>query len=311
MVTSEELESMPRALREQYEAAHKDAALATAKPEPEAAETAQEPAPPVEDGTQDSQPAETNTEAERALKLEHSLRVLQGKYNAETARMRQQIADQERQIAEMRQQPAAKAQPETPEDRVKRYGLSEEEADFGDDAISLSEKVVDARLKDIKAEIETLRAKSAPADPPQDEGRSELPQEFFQILGSVAPSYERLNNDQGFLAWLNEYDPILGVQRDAAFKHAAYVDQDAPRVAAFFNEYERRAKKPAKTPSIANQVMPTTTGARPAPGELPTFTVAEIDEFMADVTRGKYPQGQAATRLAQIRAAFKDNRVRM
>jgi hypothetical protein len=168
--------------------------------------------------------------------------------------------------------------------------------------------------------------------------------QIYQDLAQEIPDWETQNNDEGFKHWLTQIDPLSGVQRVTLLSNAFNTGQ-ASRVVAAFKGYraELAALGPAQTQrsrpgngvesregenATYSQGNPTTTPAvdltslaapgRARPGQIqsspdkPIITGAEIAQFYADVTRGRYAGRDDEYRQieAQIQEAMRDGRIR-
>ena len=169
-------------------------------------------------------------------------------------------------------------------------------------------------------------------------------QQIYQDLQREVPDWETQNSDEGFKHWLNQIDPLSGQQRLILLNNA-YNTGHASGVVAAFKGYkaEQAALGPAQTQgsrpgngtessgsgnATYSQGNPVTTPAvdlaslaapgRARPGQIqaspdkPLITGAEITQFYADVTRGKYAGRDDEYRLieSQIQEALRDGRVR-
>ena len=129
----------------------------------------------------------------------------------------------------------------------------------------------------------------------------------------LAGKWRTLNEDPGFLAWLDEVDVMSSEQR-LSLLHRAYHRGDGERVKNFFRAY------------LAQQFQPSSRTEHRLPFEAgrsrPSVSVSEIDRrrvwrrdeiagFYNDVRAGKYA-GREAERLrieAEIIAAAREHRV--
>lgn len=138
---------------------------------------------------------------------------------------------------------------------------------------------------------------------------------FLERLKVRVPDYESINTSDGFLAWLDEIDPVYGLPRQDALTKAGDA-RDAERVAAIFLAYKATLQAPAPTPpattKLDKQVAPRSTASTPAPTPARvTFTVAEVQAFYRAVQRGEYRgrEAEAAALEQTYNAALAEGRI--
>jgi len=157
---------------------------------------------------------------------------------------------------------------------------------------------------------------------------------FYDSLDKELPDWEQTNNDPQFLHWLSQVDPYSGrVRKDLLTE--AHSRKEASRVLSFIKGFraERAAVSPVEdlqptrangggsnapppSPTIELQSLAAPgrakSGQPPTPPDNPFFTHAQVSQFYADVTKGKY-EGRDAEKTAleqQIFSAAKEGRVR-
>jgi len=275
-------------------------ATVTTEPAPEPApEPTPEPAPePVVEDTS-----------------EHKYKVLQGKYNAEVPRLQRELKDTKEMLGDMRQrvtntesliasmQHVATPAPEAPPAASDLPVVTEDEtAQFGADLESYIERVsarklmpeIEARLAPVNDRIigvEQNASKAAHNVAVSERGKVIL------ALTEAVPNWEKQNEDEDFLKWLNESDPYSGVPRGQLLTNA-FSSHDSTRVIAFFKGFQTEnavvAPEPEVTPSattvepqrkLDDLVAPGTpkTGTTSAPNESGkrVWTQKDISAFYA------------------------------
>jgi hypothetical protein len=145
-------------------------------------------------------------------------------------------------------------------------------------------------------------------------------------LDNRMPDWRKINTDQNFLSWLGLPDAYSGAIRHEMLK-AAYTQGNASRVLAFFNGFlsEEATVAPQAQPvpgTTTVQKVPLQNLAAPGkakaaattvPGsaEKPIITRAEITQFYADCTAGRYrtrePERQRIE--AEIFSAQREGRI--
>jgi hypothetical protein len=285
---------------------------------------------------------------------EQKYKVLQGKYNAEVPRLQTKVRDQDEAIRQLREQLTAtqnllaslSAQRESapagdpPSARTPaqptRLVKDEEVREFGADLIDVMRRVVREEQASLLPEIDRRVAPVAQRVDQVAQAATSVAQRVAQsdqqtvlsMLDQQVPKWRELNEDQGFLEWLDQIDPFSGYKRGALLQQA-YKAHDGPRVVAFFNGYlkEHAAVTPpappaAPAPAAAPQktldkfVAPGTpkTGAASTPdgSGKRVWSRAEIGKFYADVQAGRYrtrPDEQKKLE-ADIFAAQREGRIR-
>jgi len=139
---------------------------------------------------------------------------------------------------------------------------------------------------------------------------------FLVGLGQQVSDWEALNVDQGFLAWLQQVDPVYGVPRQAALSNA-YEVLDVTRVANIFKAYKQtlpQTPAPSKAKQeLQRQVAPTRTRSTTTPSDNVNdkiFTNQDIEQFYNDWRRGFYDEQEAADMEKQIHTAIAEGRIR-
>jgi hypothetical protein len=240
--------ALPKAVQEQVKAANDYLASLKTPPSPPAGEkpATPPPAPPPDDTWQ------------------HKYAVLQGKYNAEVPRLQKTLNEQTDLIRDMRQRltntetmvaaarlagpPAPPAPPPPSED------LAPEEVEtYGEDLVNVMRRL--ARVEATKL-VPAIVAPVADRVAKVEQGTSHVKetvarsnqQETLRLLAAAVPNWAELDKDQGFLAWLDKVDAFAGQKRGVLLRQA-FVANDATRVIAFFQGYQKEnAAVPPETP---------------------------------------------------------------
>lgn len=217
---------------------------------------------------------------------------LQGKYNAEVPRLYSEIAGLKIKMAEMVQQkivPAAPAAPPVPEEepasiKYMRKELPEFEGAVTFLANKIAEEKLTAKLKDIDGRVEHVEATTV-------ETAGNI---FYKYLDDNVKNWRAINNDPGFLNWLNEPDRYSGMTKGQLLQ-GSYNKFDGISVANFFNDYIT-AKNPTSAPAAppapdVNKFTHTPPGSTTPPTAPPpeeTMSRGDVKKFYDDVASGKY-----------------------
>lgn len=263
-----------------------------------------------------TEPRQTPTPAPAPVNhenFEQKFRSLQGKYDAEMPVLRGQVQTYERinqnlsaqvaqlaeQVSNFSRQPAPVAVPAT-------AAVTDKDVEqYGSELIELIKRVSGADAQAVaahlKGEINSL-ANAVSRDVVSVKQNLQQTDRvlYEQRLDAAVPNWRQINVDPGWLAWLNEYDPILGSARQAALTDA-YNKYDDARTVAFLNTYlaATRSQPAVTTPrdELARQVAPRTATASVPSNDQPNtariWTQQEIGNFYRDLLQGKYKHSVA------------------
>lgn len=312
---------LPRAVQEQADAA--DALMAgfenpnapAVDPEtglpvaaPEVADVADAaPAPPPA-----AAPAPAPQEP-AAEEWKHKYFTLKGMFDAEVPRLNTQVKTLSAQVQELANRPAPAAAPAVPAQLI----TDQDRESFGADLVGLIERGTQQAVAPLQAQLDAALAENAQLK--QQVGQvsqsqaQNAEQVFFGKLGAQIQELEKKNGDAGFLAWLNEVDPIYGLPRKVALDNAVSV-KDVVRTANIFNSYfTAKPVPPAPAPNpLAKQVTPARTraSAEPVAPQTIAWTHQLIEQFYAMQRQGAIPTDEAARLEADLQAAVAEGRVR-
>jgi outer membrane murein-binding lipoprotein Lpp len=252
---------------------------------------------------------------------EHKFRTLQGKYNAEIPELRAQNRTYESQLGQLTQQvnaltEVAKTAAAKPQERAQVDPKDVES--FGADLIEMVQRYAEQSYGAIKNEFGSFASK-LDARVAELEGRVQgvtqrtaatLEEQFYTTLAKLVPDWQAVNQDQKFLDWLAEVDPIYGVPRQMGLNQA-HKSLSADHAAKVFQTY--KSSIPAK-PALSAQVAPRSSAATqtPAPqGARAPITKKQIHDFYLAQAQGRYKGREAeAQRLENdINSAVAEGRV--
>lgn len=247
---------------------------------------------------------------------EHKYRVLQTKYDAEVPRLYGQVRELTESLDQLSQRLESSLQPSEIEapSAFDNKSLDDLRKEFGDD-------FVDAMLKVAAAEAER-QVKLQTAESKQRltrlEGREQetTKERFYSQLEARVPNWNEINADQGWLSWLQEYDPIVGATRQAALDSAAGT-MDAIRVAAIFDSYlltrqhiQRAPVSSAPSRAMQEQIAPRGQGG--STGSVPTrkvYSEAETKELLSMHHMRRLSRDQQDALEREIEMAYHEGRV--
>lgn len=190
---------------------------------------------------------------------------------------------------------------------------------FGADLVEMVQRgaatAIDAAISRFESTAKTLETRVASLETALNgvskRTDASLEDQFYATLEKLVPDWKQINDDEGFLAWLAEVDPVYGVQRQVGLS-AAHQALRADHAANVFNAFKAQ-RKPRASPS--DLAAPRSSGASTelAAPEAPTFvTTKDIQTFYHDVSRGAYKgrEAEMMRREQEITQAVAENRVR-
>lgn len=246
---------------------------------------------------------------------------LKGKYDAEVPRLHQQVRDLTDQLGSIRKDidAAKKVEAEAPKEKVS-YVTDADREEYGDDLIDFQRRVAkeasqeyEGRFEKQEAVIDELRKQVSTAGDQVGE------MSFTRKLNALVPGFDQLDNDDRWVSWLNENDPMSrGPRREQA--QSAFDRGDAEAVAHYvklFNESVapvEQGKNPRQA-ELEKQVTPnrssSTSSTKSAVGSK-VYSSKQMDNAWAKTrtlnTSGKYDE--AAKLEAELTAAYMEGRVK-
>lgn len=286
--------------------------------------------PPAEEpevkAESEEEPPAPPPESEGPKNWEHAFRSMQGRYNADMQKMRDQNKALVTQVGNLNQLIATmqKPEPAKPVEPAKPSLSAEELAEYGPEFVEIVGKIVtDATAAHVE-EITNLKKQLAGFGGQINAGARER---MMSALAATVPNWEEINTSQEFLDWLRLPDAYSGDIRHNML-NAAFGRNDSTRVINFFKGFlaEMAATEPAgeepgtevkptKTP-LKNFAAPgrakSTAAPNQAPVEKPIFTTSQISKFFADKALGKWRgrEKEAQKMEADIFAAQTEGRIR-
>ena len=278
---------------------------------------AEEVAEPVEVKPADTSPTDVEEET-----FAQKYKTLQGKYDAEVPRLHQQIRDLNSKLDAIQKAKAEKpSEPTKPKEKVS-YVTDADRAEFGDELIDVQRRVAKEVSQEYEGRFEQQEAIIAELQKQLTQTGNQVGEMgFSQRLAQLVPDFNAIDNDERWVAWLNEHDPMLrGPRRDQAA--AAFNAGDAEAVAHYVKLW-KESLAPVEAPGRAvrqaeleKQVAPNRSAnsvATKAVGkESKIYSEREIkgawDRIRSLNTRGL--TDDAAKLEAEITAAYLEGRVR-
>ena len=251
--------------------------------------------------------------------FEQKYRVMQGKYDAEVPALRTQVetlTEQVRKFMENKPNEPAKT-PENFNEAVealeKQYGPEFTEMVNNSArviAAEIANQIVDEKLKDINAKVETVA-----------EVQVQSASEKFEIAmenGLGKGWRSGINKDPRFVAWLNApIDAELGGETYMDKLTSAHSVLDDVKVLTIFNRYLKLNPDATKSnaSNLEELIVPDDKGGADdltnLNAEKKTYSAAEVNQFYKDSAAGKYKDRpeEKARMEADIFAAQSDGRI--
>ena len=247
---------------------------------------------------------------------------LRGKYDAEVPRLHQQVKELTDQMNAIREeaQAAKKAEAEKPKEKVS-YVTDADREEYGDDLIDFQRRVAkevsqdyEERFEQQSRVIQDLQSKISNTDNQVGEVG------FTQKLNALVPGFDQLDNDERWVAWLNEIDPMTrGPRRDQA--QAAFNSGDAEAVAHYVSLFRGSVEPVANGKSdrqteLEKQVTPnrsaSTVASKSSNNSSKIYSEKELDRGWTKIrdlnSQGKYDDAEKLE--AELTVAYMEGRVK-
>ena len=249
-------------------------------------------------GTEPSQ--EGSTPAGDDESFEQKYRVLQGKYNAEIPRLQNQVSQLYQEVSRLQHEKEQLSQQPGPEqnipDQKEISGIDPESlSEYGDEFGNLA-KSFNALLEQNKRLQEELGSIKDSTQHIQKDQHSTKEARFWDALSQTVPQWQDVNQNQDFLNWLTQEDPVSGTVRQRILEHhqGNFNAQGVANVfKAWMNESGHKANKQstetAETKPQPRNVQPQTTRAEgPDAASQGQWTRAQIKEHYDSYNKGKW-----------------------
>lgn len=234
---------------------------------------------------------------------EHRFKVLQGKYSAEVPRFAAENKELKTRLELLEQElEQMKAQPAEP--LVKQEEIDE----YGPGLVDLARRI--AREEQAQKDVEIAKLKRQIAELSEVSTKT-ASNDFFKSLTAIVSDWEQINEDPGFIKWLEEVDELTGETKQTLLSRAEGA-RDAARVGKFFTSYKKASSSWAanSAQSLESQVVPPTNKSPDTPPSKKVWTRAEITDFYGRMRRGEVSDQDAIAIEADITAASIEGRIR-
>lgn len=293
-------------------------------------EEAGETTPPAENERIDAGKSSKKNEGDNDF--EQKYKTLQGMYNTELPKLRNQNQDLEGRLQSMEILLAGMGdekavQLEVPTGSIVTEGDRDEYGETLDVMRRVSQEELQPlmrKLNSIEASLNNLKTDVIPkVERVYSSQESAVEQQFWNKISAAVPDWESINTNDDFATWLYGTDPMTGAVRQTLLENAQTTG-DANRVIYIFKTWmgetgydngisETNTAHANNNAELESQVAPGKGRSSSPSGtaEKPSFSREEIATFFNDVARGKFEgRGEERSKIeADIFDAQREGRV--
>jgi len=269
----------------------------------------------------EAEPADTSP-TDVADEFEQKYKTLRGKYDAEVPRLHSQVKDLTAKLNKLAESLAAKPkEPTKPKEKVS-YVTDEDRAEFGEELIDVQRRVAQEVSQEYEGRFEQQNEIIAQLQQQlKHTGNQVGEMSFTQKLAALVPDFVSVDNDERWVAWLNEHDPMLrGPRRDQAAQ--AFNTGDAEAVAHYVKlfrqtlepevPHERQTRQAELEKQVAPNRSANSANTKSVGKDVKIYSEREIATAWNKIrtlnTRHKYDEAQKLE--ADITTAYLEGRVR-
>ena len=242
--------------------AYEKALEAQQEPHPEELDTEAEVVATIEASPElvEAKPADTSPTDVEEETFKQKYKTLTGKYDAEVPRLHQQVREMTEATKRLQEElKALKVEPTKPKEKVSLV-TDADRAEFGEELLDVQRRVArevsqdyEGRLEQQDVVIQKLEEKL------QQTGNQVGEVGFSQRLNQAVPDFPQIDNDERWVSWLNEHDPMLrGPRRVQA--QQAFDAGDVEAIAHYVNLWKETLAAPTAAKSnqaeLEKQVAP-------------------------------------------------------
>jgi len=309
-----EIEEIEKTLQAQREpkAEQPDDALDT---EAEVTSETKQAVEPVEVTPTDTSPTDVEEET-----FKQKYKTLTGKYDAEVPRLHQQVKEMTEVTKQLQAElKALKVEPTKSKEKVSLV-TDADRAEFGEELLDVQRRVAQEVSQDYEGRLEQ---QDAVIKNLQDElaktGSQVGAVGFSQRLNQAVPDFPQIDNDERWVAWLNEHDPMLrGPRRVQA--QQAFDAGDVEAIAHYVSMWKETLAAPTEAKpnqaELEKQVAPNRSAnsvrTQSTTQNSKIYSPKDADRAWNKVrtlnTRGQYAEAEKLE--ADLTAAYMEGRVR-
>jgi len=267
------------------------------------------------------EPADTSPTDVEEETFKQKYATLLGKYDAEVPRLHQQVRELNGELGQIRKDIAAKPVEPTKSKEKVSFVTDEDRAEYGEELLDVQRRVAQEVSQDYEDRLERQDAVIAKLQEKLATTGSQVGEmDFSQRLQQAVPDWSQIDNDERWVAWLNEHDPMLRGQR-RVLAQAAFDNGDVEAVSDYVKLWKASlgepdvAKQNRKT-ELEKQVAPNrsanSTRTQSAAQNSKIYSTREVDNAWTKVrtlnTRGQYAEAEKLE--AELTVAYMEGRVR-
>ena len=267
------------------------------------------------------EPADTSPTDVEEETFKQKYATLLGKYDAEVPRLHQQVRELNGELGQIRKDIAAKPVEPTKSKEKVSFVTDEDRAEYGEELLDVQRRVAQEVSQDYEDRLERQDAVIAKLQEKLASTGSQVGEmDFSQRLQQAVPDWSQIDNDERWVAWLNEHDPMLRGQR-RVLAQAAFDNGDVDAVSDYVKLWKTSlgepdvAKQNRKT-ELEKQVAPNrsanSTRTQSAAQNSKIYSTREVDNAWTKVrtlnTRGQYAEAEKLE--AELTVAYMEGRVR-
>lgn len=302
--------------------AYEKALEAQQAPQPEELDTEAEVVAEVEASPEpeEAKPADTSPTDVEDETYKQKYKTLMGKYDAEVPRLHQQVKEMTEVTKQLQEElKALKVEPTKSKEKVSLV-TDADRAEFGEELLDVQRRVAqevsqeyEGRLEQQDAVIKNLQEELAKTGSQVGEVG------FSQRLNQAVPDFPQIDNDERWVAWLNEHDPMLrGPRRVQA--QQAFDAGDVEAIAHYVSMWKETLAAPTEAKpnqvELEKQVAPNRSAnsvrTQSATQNSKLYSPKDMDRAWNKVrtlnTRGQYAEAEKLE--ADLTAAYMEGRVR-
>ena len=251
------------------------------------------------------EPPQQQQQSDSEQTWEHKYRVLQGKYNADTKKLNEQLQEAQKRSQDPSLQHRLQAL-ESENSQLKQQLEQQRQASQPSGEVKLSQKLVDEYGEDfaravaeqssagssdlinqLTQKISTLESKLNQTEQATNETADNMRmRELNAELSKHNIDFEQVNTDPMFHDWLSAIDDASGEQRNTLMNNA-FQRGDINRTAYFFKAFKAQEGSNFNNNPLSSHVDVTSRAPSDAAGDDNVWTKAQMDKLYADRRAGK------------------------
>ena len=269
---------------------------------------------------EEAKPADTSPTDVEEETFKQKYKTLTGKYDAEVPRLHQQVREMTEATKQLQAElKALKVEPTKPKEKVSLV-TDADRAEFGEELLDVQRRVAQEVSQDYEGRLEQQDAVIKKLQDELAKTGSQVGEVgFSQRLNQAVPDFPQIDNDERWVAWLNEHDPMLrGPRRVQA--QQAFDAGDVEAIAHYVSMWKETLAAPTEAKpnqaELEKQVAPNRSAnsvrTQSTTQNSKIYSPKDADRAWNKVrtlnTRGQYAEAEKLE--ADLTAAYMEGRVR-